>query len=202
MKVIYTAKRGILETINGEDNSATKKIISDFYKNKINVNPITTMENRSKFNTVTHNGFEYTESMLHEYCRMNTEEGGIPMSYWGNLLQMIDFALETNDGICNIWEINLIAKCDVSILDELTPLWLPNSSELIEEVPTQKKWRNWRGKDEFFQNGSDVYFLTFTDSRLDMSQIKKLKEYSNENPSFNMLFLSNTEFRQERETWQ
>jgi hypothetical protein len=204
MKVIYTAKRGVLNVVNGVDNTPVKGMINDFYANKINVNPITTKENGNKFNTVIHNGFEYSEEMLHEYCRMKTENGE-SMSYWGNLLSMIDLALYTNDGVCNIWDVNLILKSDVSILNEETPSFLPNSKIIDEDgvFVSQKLWKNWRGENNFFQNGNDIYFLTFSNGiRLNMAEIKQLKQYANSNQSFNMLFLSNTEFLAERNTWQ
>lgn len=184
------------------DNSFVKTMITDFYSNKINVVPIKELENGKKFNTNIHSGFEFSEEMLHEYCRAKTQEGNTPMNFWGNLLKMIDMALDTNDGVSAIWDINLIMKCDVSILDESVPNFLPNSFEMVDEIPTFKTWRNWRGQNEFFQNGDDVYFLTITSRRLGMAEIKALKTYSTNNPSFNIIFLSKKEFIQERESWQ
>ena len=186
--VIHTAKKARRLIVDGKDNSMVKAMIEEFHTDKTNVKVITEDQDKVKFNTIKYNGFSFPEELLHEYCKENMEEG-VPMSFWDNILFMIELAITAPGNTCRIWNINLALEANPSLLEATTPAFLPNSKT---EEGDQMLWKDWSSNTEL---DDKVYLLTNKYSKLSMESIMALKEYGEDNSSYGIVFKSYKDVR-------
>lgn len=189
MKVIYPTYRAVKDTVDTEnDNVAIKTMIRDFREFLVDLKPLDTLPDGSKLDTVNYQSFEYSEAMLHQYCELTNTQ------YWGQTLAMMELANATGNGPSEVYDINLIVKCNPIMLDAAVPAFLPNSTQTIDEVTTQKTWRNWRGENTHIEKNGGTYLLTITDRKLNMGEILQLKQYKDEYPEYEIKFFSHHEY--------
>lgn len=186
MKAIYPLEREFNPVIDGKDNTGVQHMIALFKKWHI-IKPIFEGPN-GKFDPVNYQGFEFSDAMLEKYCEM------YGLSFWGNVLEMMRIAEESENGVSCIFDVNLAIEFNPEMLDAYMPQSLPFSTIEIEGEALPQTWRNWRKQwnenEPFFSKNDKAYMLTITDKKLNQKQILALKSYKDENPDFEINFLT------------
>lgn len=207
-QVAYSLIYGQESIVNGADNTPVRHMIDTFFSRNQNTHGITD-KNGVPFDTTKYNGFKFSEEMLYAYCEnrnattayqnsllpVDSEDLVSPMSYWGNMLAMIYLAINSNNGVSEIWDINLTIKANESILEEYVPDFLPQCTITIDDVETQVKWKDW-GDIDNKKVGAEVAIPTIIgDRKLNMWEVYALYVYMKNNPVLEIQFMSNVEYR-------
>lgn len=202
MITIYRTKRAILDTVDGQDNTFFKSIITglQMYLNQIEKNNKT---KDGKIIPYNYQSFVIDEDVFLDYC----ENTGI--NYWDTIAAIINACdlLEQSDPttLSDLWDVFVAIKADKSILNEEVPKGLNNRTYIDEEDNTVvNTWETWYSQNSSLYNGvinftedniEKVLLLTRNgNEKINRKELKILYNFVNNDNTYNSELLSKRKY--------
>lgn len=194
MKIIYSTRRAILDTIGGQPNPF-KGIIRDMAEYRDQLTPI-------KINDPDYQGFEIPEKVWSRYMALTERD------YWTWIFTIATACQTSEYQKSALEDVFCALKADASIEEYPVPTDMPHATFEDEEGNvTHRNFADWYqnppGTGRKYVENGEVLLLTNTHGRnLNHSELLTLKTFADNNPELNIEFLNHEAYLSEVENIQ